>query len=98
MAKSVALVVFMYAVPALASPGRLGGFSYARDDLGRIKQKPATEDFNNIQPPPMPERPHYLNEDGTDARTGIKPGEDRHKLPQVYSAQQLYDMKSGRNQ
>ena len=93
-----ALVFLLYALPAPASPGRLGGFSYARDDLGRIKQKQTTVDFNSMEPPPMPERPHYLNEDLTDARTGVKPGADRYKLAPVYSTQQLYDMKNGKKQ
>ena len=96
MSRLFALMVLSCAAPALASPGRLGGFSYARDDLGRIKEKPETEAFNSIEPPPPPERPHYLNDDGTDARTGVRSGGDKYKLPPVYSTQQLYDMRKGK--
>ena len=42
----------------------------------------------------MPERPHYLNEDGTDARTGVASGGDKYTLAPTYSMQELYDAKA----
>jgi hypothetical protein len=98
MGKFVFAIVFLCALPAFASPGRLGGFSYNRDKKGRIVEKPATTEFNNMQPPPMPERPHYLNEDGTDARTGAASGGDKYTLAPTYSTQELYDAKNGKDQ
>ncbi|MDR1476618.1 MAG: hypothetical protein LBI17_00640 [Rickettsiales bacterium] len=94
MGKFVFAAVFLFALPSLAGPGRLGGFSYNRDRKGRIVEKPATAEFNSYEPQPMPERPHYLNDDGTDARTGVASGGDKYTLIPTYSQQELYDAKA----
>lgn len=97
--KEIILILFLVlnGVPAFAIPGRLQGFSYATDpETGVIAIKPETEDFN--APPvsydidPIP--PHYLNEDGSDARTGAPQNGDKYQLSPVFSTQQLYDMRN----
>ena len=83
------LLMILYALPAFAAPGRLGGYSLSR------REKPETTAFNNRPAPPPPRPwPHYLNEDGSCARTGVRRGEDKYTFPPVYSTQQLYDMRA----
>ena len=80
-----------------AVPARLGGFSYLKDEYGRVKLSEETEAFNK-EPPAEKEEPlfpFYLNEDLSDARTGVAPHGDRYQLIPIYSTQQLYDMKNG---
>ncbi len=78
-----------------AIPGKLGGFSYVRDENGRPIFSEDEELFNEgpIVLETEPVFPFYLNEDLTDARTGVSSNGDRYKLSSVYSVQQLYDMK-----
>ncbi|MGN0929417.1 MAG: hypothetical protein ACI4N3_02120 [Alphaproteobacteria bacterium] len=87
----ILLLLMIYSVPVMAVPGRLQGFSYT----GRIK--PETEAFNEkpaiYDEEPLP--PHYLNEDGSDARTGAISGGDKYKLTPVYSMQELYNLQNG---
>lgn len=82
-----------------AVPARLGGFSYSKDEYGRVKLSEETEAFNEGPPALMEEEeplfPFYLNEDLSDARTGVTPHGDRYQLIPIYSTQQLYDMKNG---
>lgn len=86
----ILLLLMIYSVPVMAIPGRLQGFSYS----GKIKEE--TEIFN--EKPAVydeePLSPHYLNEDGSDARTGAISGGDKYKLPPVYSMQELYDLQN----
>lgn len=86
----ILLLLIIYSVPVMAVPGRLQGFSYS----GRIKEE--TEIFNE-KPAVYDEEPlypHYLNEDGSDARTGVVSGGDKYKLVPVYSMQELYDLQN----
>ena len=91
MKKCVFIIGFLaYSLPCMAVPGRLQGFSYS----GKIK--PETEAFN--EKPAIydeePTFPHYLNEDLSDARTGVSQNGDRHVLIPVYSMQDLYDRRN----
>ena len=100
MRKFLFFVVFLVlSAEVFAVPARLGGFSYSKDEYGRVKLSEETEIFNEGPPALMEEEepllPFYLNEDLSDARTGIAPHGDRYQLIPVYSVQQLYDVKNG---
>ncbi len=81
---------FAYSIPCMAVPGRLQGFSYS----GKIR--PETETFNTKPAiyDEEPTFPHYLNEDLSDARTGVPSSGDKYTLTPVYSLQDLYDKRN----
>jgi hypothetical protein len=95
MMKWTALALLMICADALASPGRLQGFTYRRDDNGTMATRPETEDFNTSYDAVSerePTAPHYLNEDGSDARTGTSKDEDKYTLsPVTPSTRTLYE-------
>ena len=99
MRKILFLIAFVFLSGELfAEPARLGGFSYSRDEYGRVKLSEETEIFNEGPPALMeevPELPFYLNEDLSDARTGVAPHGDRYQLIPIYSTQELYNMQNG---
>lgn len=103
MRKFLLLALFLvYGIDVFSAPGRLQGFSYARDEKGVIKIKEETVEFNQkpVQYDEEPKLPHYLNDDLSDARTGVSQSGDKYKLTPVYSVQDLYnrqnDYKTGK--
>ena len=88
---SVLLMFIFYSVPVMAIPGRLQGFSYS----GRIKEETILFNERPVVYDEEPSLPHYLNEDLSDARTGVSQNGDKYKLTPVYSMQDLYDLQNG---
>ncbi|MDR2099167.1 MAG: hypothetical protein LBO78_04060, partial [Rickettsiales bacterium] len=95
MGKWMFFALILYSAGAAAMPARLQGFSYRKDDNGAVAIRQETIDFDesyNAAAETEPTPPHYLNEDGTDARTGVTGGGDKYTLsPVVPAAQELYD-------
>lgn len=87
---SFLLIFVFYCLPVMAIPGRLQGFSYSgkiKDETILFNERPAVYDEE-------PSLPHYLNEDLSDARTGVSQNGDKYKLTPVYSMQDLYDLQN----
>ncbi len=89
----ITLFFLQVSLPSFSAPGRLQGFSYATDEYGFMKIKDETIYFN--EPPSEyftdPIFPHYLNDDLSDARTGVSQSGDKYELTPVYSTQDLYN-------
>jgi hypothetical protein len=85
-----------FALKAAAAPKRLEGYSYGRIELERGLSDETAEFNDSFDHDDEPEKPHYLDEEGNDARSGAPVGEDKYKLAPVYSLQTLYDIDSGK--
>ncbi len=88
-------VLLLYSFPCLAIPARLGGFSYSKDEHGRprkLTDHEGTSIFNEGPPAyfeDLPPIPFYLNEDLSDARTGVARQGDKYELAPVYTEKTL---------
>lgn len=93
--KILTLIFLIISSPIFSAPGRLQGFTYATDEYGNMKIKDETIYFNELPPEYYtdPIFPHYLNDDLSDARTGVSQSGDKYDLTPVYSTQDLYDGK-----
>ncbi|MDR0367093.1 MAG: hypothetical protein LBH41_00775 [Rickettsiales bacterium] len=90
------LFLFLVSSSAIAAPARLEGWSYRRNEVG-LGIRDETVEFNDAYDDPAePAQKPYLDEDGNDARLGIRPGGDKYAMPPVYSLQTLYDINSGK--
>ncbi len=80
------LVLCIYSIKAFASPARFGGFSYKKDDLGRVLLDDETEAFNEgpAQLDEEPQQPYYLSDDDIPTESG-----DKYKL--IYTMDDVYE-------
>lgn len=87
MKKFVFILIFCFcSIKAFASPARFGGFSYKRDELGRILLDEETEAFNEgpAQLDEEPQQPYYLDENDIPVVSG-----DKYKL--IYTIEDVYE-------
>ncbi len=87
MKKIVIILIFCFcSIKVFASPARFGGFSYKRDELGRILLDEETEAFNEgpAQLDEEPQQPYYLEDDEIPSASG-----DKYKL--IYTMEDVYE-------
>ncbi len=86
MRKLEILFVFLcISTETFASPARFGGFSYKRDELGRVALDDATQAFNEgpTQLSEEPQQPYYLEEEDIPVEHS-----DKYKL--IYTIEDVY--------
>ncbi len=85
--KKIGLVIalFIISTETFASPARFGGFSYKRDDLGRVALDEETEAFNEgpVQLSEEPQQPYYLEEEDLPVQS-----QDKYQL--IYTMDDVY--------
>lgn len=89
MRKILFITVLSFVSQAVfASPARFGGFSYSRDETGRVKLSDETLEFNQTYPPASqedpPQTPFYLDEESLPSGT-------TDKYTFIYSLDDVYN-------
>ncbi|MCR5506235.1 MAG: hypothetical protein K6F04_00105 [bacterium] len=79
------LLFLLFSTNVFASPARFGGFSYKRDELGRVALDDETQTFNEgpIQLEEEPQQPYYLEEGELPVQS-----QDRYQL--IYTMDDVY--------
>lgn len=79
------LLFLFFHTEVLASPARFGGFSYRKDEYGRVILNEGSEIFNEgpIQLEEEPEPPYYLDEDQL-------PSQSQDKYQLIYTMDDVY--------
>ena len=86
MRKFGIFILFLFiSTETIASPARFGGFSYKKDELGRVYLDDNTQAFNEgpAQLSEEPEQPYYLEE-------GDLPAQSHDKYQLIYTIEDVY--------
>ena len=82
----IILAFLIFSNEAFASPARFGGFSYNKDEFGRVVLNEASEAFNEgpAQLEEEPDPPYYLDESDLPVQS-----QDKYKL--IYTMEDVYN-------
>ena len=82
---SIFLTFLLISTETFASPARFGGFSYKKDEYGRVALDEITEAFNEgpAQLEEEPQQPYYLEE-------GDLPQQPQDKYQLIYTMDDVY--------